>query len=63
MFSLLNMVLVIFLLFALKVIHMNDMQDILYELVDVVSHSITNLYKDHLNFLTPEESTICNKLF
>ena len=42
---------------------MDGVQDILYNLDDVISHGVTDLYKIYLQFLTPEEGTICNNLF
>ena len=52
-----------FLFLFLQVINVDDIQDILYNLDDVVSHSVNDLYKGYLQFLTPEEGRICSNLF
>jgi len=53
----------IFCFLFLQVINVDGIQYILYNLDRVVSHGVSDLYKDYLQFLTPEERRICNNLF
>ena len=47
---------------SLQVTDVDDIQDILYKLDDVASHSATNLYKDYLHFVNSQRGKITQKI-